>query len=323
MENGLESVAAEEKAADASAAGGDQKQADKFETDPVGWVGDQMKEGAAEASDDGAADTAGKAPSGSQEGRTELSGAEIPDEFTDAALAAGWSEEDVVKFAANYTDAELLEVVPLIEKPDTTEVEGGQKSVDAGTKKAEVKAAVPAGDKELEAFKAGLREEITKELLAKFEPNIGQLNELKADMQRREAVTLLSTANAAFDNASAEFDVFGKTAELPVFPAGPMKGQPVPNSRQFKAREEVFGVAQAFVRGGRSLPDAMDDAIAWYRGKHGQKDAQRKLIRDLKQQETRLSGARTGKVTKKTFSNERDEMINSIQEEMDRVKLGE
>lgn len=258
------------------------------------------------------------------------SGTDIPDEFVEAARAAGFTDEDIKDTAASMTDEELLDLLPFLQehaeepiassqarpmasapaRPDAAPADqpGALSSPEAQPPQVPVASPITA-DPDLKEFTDRLRAEIRQDLMKELAPHLTQMQQ---ESQRREAIHVLSTANAAFDKASEEFEIFGKTESLPKFPSGPLAGRLVPTSPQCKARAEVFSFARGLMDLGRAPGDAMDDAIAWYRGKHGQVAAQRKLIRDLKGQETRLSGSRMGREVQKKFDNPRDEDIAYI-----------
>ena len=121
-------------------------------------------------------------------------------------------------------------------------------------------------------------------------------------------------ASKFLDDAAKEFPVFGKTDELPRFPSGRLAGQLIPTSPEMKARMEVLRYADSFIGSGADVDDAMAKALATYKGLHLEKESHRKVIRDLKNHEVKLSGARTGKETKRKYVDSRDEIIDEIRQ---------
>ena len=81
-----------------------------------------------------------------------------------------------------------------------------------------------------------------------------------------------------------------------------------------KARLEVSKYADGFMGAGQSIDEAMENAMATYRGKHLTKEIERNLIKDLKRHEQKLSGSRTGKEVKKKHTDSREEMIDEIRQ---------
>lgn len=268
----------------------------KTDVDAINWIGGQLAQAdAAEAA------KAGEAPDANASTNAVTDGPEFPKEFVDLATSLGMTEEQIQSTFSGMSDAELKELSAMMAEEETPDI---QPEVKPEAKAAEKK----TPDNDL----AAIREEITKEVLAKLSPQFAEVEGMKQEMRRRSAERALKTANDAFDKASTEFPVFGETKDLPVFPAGPMKGRVVPAGPAYKARAEVFEIANALVKAGRSLDDAMTDAIAWYRGRHGQQQVQRNLIKSLRDKETQLSGMRTGKEVKKTFSDKREEGIDFV-----------
>jgi hypothetical protein len=227
---------------------------------------------------------------------------EVPGEFLEAAKADGWTDIDVEEFAAKYSDEELIELLPHLLEKEEEEVEDT----------AEEPAA--AKDDDLEALKSSMKKEFLQEVLKELGPQLESLTEFQEEQEDRQMVDTFETANKIFDEASKDFPVFGETSKMPTFKSGPRKGQLIPTSQEFKTRSEVFQLATDLMRIGRSdsIENAMDDALAWYRGRYGQKETERKVIRNLKKQESKLSGARTGKETKKEFDTTRDEIVDHI-----------
>lgn len=222
-------------------------------------------------------------------------GGDIPDAFTDACLKQGWTEEEIVEFASDLDDAALLSLIPSMNEQDVVEQkksespEGETKQEDKS--EATDKTAKPT-DEDLAAVKKELKE---------IKEQIG-----KADKERnvREEKAMAQAINQAFDEASKEFEIFGKTDELLIYPAGPKKGQLVPTSPAMIARKEVWAKAFPFIQSGIPTKDAMEIALTWYKGKYLEKEVQRNLIKDLKKHETKLSAKRSGKETVKTYENE-------------------
>lgn len=276
-----------------------------FEAETIGWVRGQLKENAVKSE----AQSLAQGGTPNEAAPPRVTDDAIPDEFSDAATKAGFTDEEVVGFAKDRTNAELMELIPLM----FSEPEAKDKPPEP-VKEPEKPPAPEGSDAELDAFKAQLRDEIRAEVLREFGTKLSQVDKFANEAKGRAAQAVLTTANLAFDKASEEFSVFGKTAELPTFPAGALKGQLVPNSPAFKARSETFAVANALMRDGRSLSDAMEAAIGWWRGSRGQTEAKRNLIKDLKRNETRLSGPRTSKDVKKKYDNTRDELIDEIRQ---------
>jgi hypothetical protein len=268
----------------------------KTDNDAINWIGGQLA-----AADSKEAAQAQEAPATDVAADEIVEGAEFPKEFVDLASSLGLTEEQIQSTFSGMSDADLKELSAVMQAED--EVPDIAPEAEAAAK--------PEGKNDGPDL-AAIREEITKEVLAKLSPQFAEVKTMKQEMRRRSAERALTTANDAFDKASKEFPVFGETKELPVFPAGPMKGRVVPAGPAYKARAEVFEVANALVKAGRSLDDAMTDAIAWYRGRHGQQQVQRNLIKSLQDKEQKLSGMRTGKEIKRTFADKRDEGIDFV-----------
>lgn len=248
----------------------------------------------------------------------ELSGTDIPDAFSDAAEKAGMTPAEIVQFADAHTNEELLELIPsLLEatesKDDTLDKAENSAGKTDGKDKKDTE-----GDKDADKIDpdtvAAITEKISKQFEEKFGATLKDIETFKAHQEEQSTIKAVETVSKKFDEAFKEFPVFGETSKLPKFPSGKLAGQLVPTNPAVKARMEVLKYADAFMKMGANIDNAMDDALATYKGKHLTKDMERKLVRDLKGHESKLSGARTGKETTKKYADTREEIIDEIRQ---------
>lgn len=211
----------------------------------------------------------------------EAEGEDIPDEFTTVASKAGWTDEDIKEFATkgnngeSFTDDELKEMIPSL-TTDSVETEKAEEK--AETKKAEVK------------VENSQEDEKTKKLLEKrIEALENAQGKSKKQTEKQELAGRAERAHQLFDEASKEFDVFGKTKELPRFPGGKL----ILTSPQMKARNEVWDLASLLHKSGMGFDDAMSVSLNSYKGKNLAKVVKRNVIKDLKKNEKKLSGKHT------------------------------
>jgi len=240
---------------------------------------------------------------------TELAGKDIPDAFSIAADATGMSPTDIVAFADKHTDEQLIEMIPTLkaslEEPDNKGNDKVTKQDDKTDKTDDNK------DIDPELVKS-ITEKISKQLEEKLGTTLEEINKFKAHQEEQSNKQMVDTASKKFDEAAKEFPIFGKTDGLPRFPSGRLKGQLITTSPEMKARNEVLSYADAFIAKGANIDDAMANALATYKGLHLGKELERKQVRDLKKHEETLSGARTGRETKKKYADTRSEIIDDI-----------
>lgn len=234
-----------------------------------------------------------------EEEEPEEEGGLISEKFITAASELGWDDETIKEFAADYSDEELDEMIPFLD------VEKSQQE-EVLVKEDEKKPQEKKSDKEESEELKAMRQE-----LADLKKEFGAVKEDKA---AKEQVDLANRVNNIFDKASEKFEVFGKTEELPKFPAGSRKGEFIPTSPAYKARIDVFGVAAKLISGGSSVDEAMKDALDWYKGKNLEKDVKRNLVKDLKSKEKRLSAKRMGKEAVKVYKDEDEEKSEVVLE---------
>jgi hypothetical protein len=234
-----------------------------------------------------------------EEEEPEEEGELISEKFIAAASELGWDDETIKEFAADYKDEELDEMIPFLD------VEKSQQE-EVPVKEDEKKPQEKKSDKEESEELKAMRQE-----LADLKKEFGAVKEDKA---AKEQVDLANRVDSIFDKASEKFEVFGKTEELPKFPAGPRKGELIPTSPAYKARTDVFGVAAKLLAGGSSVDEAMKDALDWYKGKNLEKDVKRNLVKDLKSKEKKLSAKRMGKETVKVYKDDDEEKSEVVLE---------
>ena len=242
----------------------------------------------------------------------ELADTGIPREFSDAAEAAGMTPEEIIKLGNRNTDEQLMELIPSLvdavarlkepDKDDNTKEDTKKETQDETTKI------------EQEKIEQEVAERIEKQLAEKYGTSLEEIKQLKADRESEKAYRNFDFAMNKIDGLSKEFPVLGKMEELPKFESGALKGQFIPTHPAVKARMEVVKYADAFISTGQTIEDAMDNAIATYKGKHLTKELERNLIKDLKNHESNLSGPRTSKVTRKTYASSREEMEDEIRQ---------
>lgn len=276
---------------------------DKDSPDSVmNWIGKKLKLGKKADPDDfqDEEDSKGSEESGDVK---EISD-DIPDVFTAAAREAGWSDKQIEDFAADYKDEDLLEMLPQL-SAKLKETNSKEQAVESEQKD---KSSAPdkESDDKFEQFKA--------ELEKKYDEKFSNVEKgLREAEEKREAQTIIEVerkANEIFDESSKDFEIFGKTDDLPKFPNGKF----IESSPAFKARSDVFDVAMMFLQSGKSqnMADAMKSALSWYKGMNLEKDVERKLIKSLKKGEKRLSARRTAKDVAKTYDHPDDEKADIV-----------
>lgn len=205
----------------------------------------------------------------------------IPDNFTTEATNAGWSEEDIKEFSTSYSNEELLEMIPMLKGEASVETE----QTSDKTEKSETKETKGEDSQE---------DEKTQKLLDRIDALEKAQGKVSEQTEQQKLSELDKRASHLFDEASKELEVFGKTKDLPTFPAGPNKGQLVPTSPAMKARIEVWGLAyDLHKKAGMDFDKAMSVSLNAYKGENLAKDVQRNVIKDLKSREKKLSGKRT------------------------------
>ena len=262
--------------------------------------------------DDNTDDTTDTTESDDNTASSELAGTDIPDAFSEAALASGMTPAEMTAFADKHTDEELMEMIPTLEA--SLDDKSGNDDVDDKDTKQDDKTTKDADNKDIDPELEAKITEVAKQLEEKFGATLEEIEKFKAYQKEQSDKQAVDTASKAFDEAFKEFPVFGKTEELPKFTSGRLAGQLIPTSPAMKARLEVLGYADAFMGKGADMDNAMTNALATYKGLHLEKELERKQVRDLKNHETKLSGARTGKETKKKYADSRDEIIDDIKE---------
>lgn len=218
--------------------------------------------------------------------RDRLSGSEdddeegniIPDEFVEAARKMNWSDEDTMKFAGDFTDEQLKEMIPSLLGEDSTKADETSDKTDEI--KSETKEDEVEDSQDGEALKAAL------DRITVLEEKQGVS---ETESKETEKANFNQRASDLFDEASKEFEVFGKTKDLPTFPHN---GQIIPTSPQMKARLEVYGMAEQLKEAGMPGDKALEFSLNAFKGAHLKVETQRNVIKDLKKREQTLGGKR-------------------------------
>jgi hypothetical protein len=219
-------------------------------------------------------------------GEPEVEEREIPDFFSAPAKELGWTEEEIQEFAADYSDEELDEMIPFLIGEDSSEEEETSDNLEED-------------ETEEEKDKDSQEDERIQKLLDRIEALEKAQEKSLEEEEQQEIVGMVDRASRFFDDASDEFEIFGKTEELPKLPDGRI----IPTSPQMKARSEVWELAYRLKGTGLDFDDAMSVALNSYKGKNLTKDVQRKVIKDLKKNEKRLGGKRTTHESTKELTN--------------------
>lgn len=240
--------------------------------------------------DDGTADADDDSDGGGDTDGSTTVEENIPAQFTEAAINAGMSSEQIAEFASDYTDAELLEQIPTLkaqvsENSDESEQLSKKEAGDTENKDGDG-ATDDAKDEEIK---------LLKERLDKVEK--GQLQNSEKEVQN-QFVSRATAANKRMDELSKEFEVFGTYKTLPRFPHNKAI---IPTSPQAKARNEVWGLAEDLhTKAGMDFNTALDISLDAFKGKHLTADVKRNLVKDLKRNEKQLSAKRSSHEAVKT-----------------------
>lgn len=226
-------------------------------------------------------------------------GEDIPDDFTEAALAVGWDEKEIEGFASDYSDDELLEMISC--NQFNKEIQEKKSKVEP-----EKKAEPEAGEKEAEEDDSKLA--ALEKKLANLENKLSETDKIK---EQQENIRIITMAEDFFDRISNEFEVFGKTENMKRFPDGSY----VTVTPQFKARSQVWDDARLLYNSGLSFDKALKKALNAYKGEHLENSVTRKVIKDVKNNEKRLSPDRYNKVTGKTYKDETERREDVVKNE--------
>ena len=230
---------------------------------------------------------------------------DVPDEFTKVARALNWSDEDTAKFTEDYTNEQLLEMIPSLTGADAAKAYETAETVEKIDEAVETKVEDSQDGEELKQ----LREDV-----AYLKEELGVRNEKSKET---EQANFNQRASDLFDEASKEFEVFGKTEDLPKFPAEPGEefGRIIPTSPQVKARLEVYGRAQQLKEAGIPGDEALEISLNAYKGANLKVETQRIAIKGLKEREQTLGGKRSSHKTTEAANLSGPETIAAVKRE--------
>ena len=217
-------------------------------------------------------------------------GTEIPDEFTDAMRAKGYSDEDTSKFASSgnsgepFTDEQLKEMIPSLLGEDSAKADKPSDKAGEETKP----------ETKLEGSENSQEDDKLKPLLDRIAALETERDGRTEKSKEEEHASFNNRASELFDKISEEFEVFGKTDELPTFPHN---GQVIPTSPQMKARLEVYGKALQLKEAGMPGDEALEFSLNAYKGANLTVETKRNVIKGLKKREQTLGGKRVSHET--------------------------
>lgn len=202
---------------------------------------------------------------------------DVPDEFTKAARTLNWSDEDTIEFTKEYTNEQLLEMIPALLGEDAA------KADDTSDKTEETQT-----ETKMEGDTNSQEDEKLTQALDRITALESERDGRSKKSAAEEQAGFNQRASDLFDEASKDFEVFGKTDDLPKFPDGRL----IPTSPQMKARLEVYGTAQQLKEAGMPGDEALELSLNAYKGANLGVETKRNVIKDLKKREQTLSGKR-------------------------------
>ena len=127
----------------------------------------------------------------------------VPEVFSEAALKVGWDEEMIQKFASDYSDDELIDMIPHLGVENQEKETVSQEQA----KESEQPDKSVALDKETDVNKLReqLKEELKKELEAEFGDLKQSLNQAKEERKAQTLADMERQANGVFDDVSKDF----------------------------------------------------------------------------------------------------------------------
>lgn len=204
----------------------------------------------------------------------DVEGDDIPEDFTKAALDAGWTETQIKEHSSDYSDDELRKQIPYL----GTSSENSDESEQLSQKEGDI-------EKKDEQVKDDKKDEVIAKLTERLDKlEKGQEKNIKQDAQAK-LESQASRATQVMDEQSKEFEVFGTFETLPRFPDGRI----IPNSPQNIARNEVWGLALQMEKAGMDFEIALSTSLNAFKGKNLVNDVKRNLVKDLKKSEKKLS----------------------------------
>lgn len=211
---------------------------------------------------------------------------DIPEQFVEAAVAAHWSEQQIIDHAKKFSNKDLMSQISFLQNQDSDSEDGSDKSDTKADDSEESK------DKsgESEDTKADDKDEYTKQLeerIAKLEANEQKKND---DDSTKQLVANAQRATSLMDEINEKFGgVFGTYEELPRFPDGTV----IPNSPENTARNQVWNLARTLNGSGMDFETALSTSLNAYKGEHLEKSAKRNVITQLKRSAKKVSPKRS------------------------------
>jgi len=223
----------------------------------------------------------------------------IPDELVDAGREMGFSDETIRELAGKSLDVLKRAVGKQPTAPVTTPPPAETRPVAPVTNPSEFKV-----DRDLYG----------DDLANYMEAQAKELGDLKVAM--RQVLTEKNARNIAEQDNKFDTTLDKLSAELPVV-GNSSKLAP----EQWQTRKMIWDKAETLRRGEPQLKfeDSIEDAVAWYKGKHGEKFMKQIMITKLKAREPHLSYPPTHKQqVEPQFASEEEEAVYRIRKAKER-----
>lgn len=212
------------------------------------------------------------------------SGVLIEADIYEAAKASGLSDDEIVSLFKTNGDA-LKKLIPVTKKSETPQEE--QKAVALEQLK--------LSDDDISQLKDQYGEEVidkvVQPLIAKLNQTIDIVNQqanlskvVEKNLSRQNATERFNDFNNKLDKLAESYEMFGKWENVPQ-----ADGKIAMDNPTIKVRKEVWNKACQLQAAGVNWDTAVDDAVAWYKGKHLEQVAEAKLIKKLQEKKQQFT----------------------------------
>lgn len=312
----------------------DDKYDDSTEIDLIGDKQEDVED-VAEVSDDVKLED--KVDDGGEKVEPEPAGVEGYDEIDSRLIAAarrfGWSDEKIVRVAEDDETilqdlANLVDTVVSQQGLTKTPVKLTREAEDISDDDSGLKG-FELNSEELKRLEDEHGKDVTNLigfLSTKLNDTINELNTMKSNVDGvrqtdvdRETKNKLDLANTAFDSAAEVFPILGETNKLNMLSDGSYDRE----HPSFKARDELFTVAQSFEQMGLPFDKAIGEALNWYAGKSGVKRVEDKMVKELNLRKKKFTNRPSRKKTEQTFASEDERIENQMSEVYNNLGLND
>lgn len=242
----------------------------------------------------------------------------VDPKFVYTARRYGWTDDQIVAYANENSVLDVVQLGVAME-----EAIGNGEAVDAEDGDDDLISDEVLAKLSEEEENQPIIDQVVKPLLAQVKELRNSLKGVQTDQQgmnaekqNKELKRDYDRANNVFDSHAKEYGILGSTEKLKRLSDGTLDVR----DPAVKVRREVFSRAMSMrkVNPSVSMDEAMEDAMFWFRGKYGQDQMEKNLLKKIKTTSKKVSPKTRSQHRTTNFANDRERRASIVLEAKER-----